>query len=357
MTLQWADKSTTHPIGIAEDLLVKVDKFFFPVDFVVIDMEEDYDTPIILGRPFMKTARMMIDIDDGLMKVRVLDEEVCFNLFEAMKHKNDTSDCFRVDVTDKAIMQVKKKSHASTPLERALTNALQILNEDEEKEMEECLKELEALEESSLLKEVVDELKMPITKEESKLELKMLPSHLKYVFLEKNENKPVIISNALSKGEEEKLLVVLEKNQEAMGWTLSDLKGISPSFCKHKILMEDDFKPVAQPQRRLNLVMKEVVRKEVLKMLEAGMIYPISDNAWLSSVHMVPKKGGMMVIRNEKNELIPTRIVTGWRMCIDYRRLNQATRKDHFPLPFMDQMLERLSGQQFYCFLDGYSGE
>ncbi|XP_058767104.1 uncharacterized protein LOC131640732 [Vicia villosa] len=91
MTLQLADKSTTHSIGITEDLLDKVDKFFFPVNFVVIDMEEDYDTPLILGRPFMKTARMMIDIDDGLMKVRVLDEEVCFNLFEVMKHSNDKS--------------------------------------------------------------------------------------------------------------------------------------------------------------------------------------------------------------------------------------------------------------------------
>ncbi|XP_058767631.1 uncharacterized protein LOC131641343 [Vicia villosa] len=101
--------------------------------------------------------------------------------------------------------------------------------------------------------------------------------------------------------------------------------------------------------------MKEVVRMEVVKMLEARMIYPISDSAWVSLVHVVPKKGGMTVIRNEKNELIPTRTVTGWRMRIDYRRLNQPTRKDHFPLPFMDQMLDRLSGQQFYCFLDGYS--
>src|SRR3954468_16960340 len=85
------------------------------------------------------------------------------------------------------------------------------------------------------------------------------------------------------------------------------------------------------------------------------MIYPISDSAWVSPVQVVPKKGGMTVIRNDKNELIPTRTVTGWRMCIDYRRLNQATRKDHFPLPFMDQMLERLAGKNFYCFLDGYS--
>jgi len=102
--------------------------------------------------------------------------------------------------------------------------------------------------------------------------------------------------------------------------------------------------------------MKEEVRKEVLKLLEAGLIYPISDSAWVSPVQVVSKKGGMTVVRNERNNLIPTRTVTGWRMCIDYRKLNEATRKDHFPLPFMDQMLERLAGQAYYCFLDGYSG-
>jgi len=123
----------------------------------------------------------------------------------------------------------------------------------------------------------------------------------------------------------------------------------------HKIMLED-YKPIAQPQRRLNPTLKEVVRKEVLILLEAGMIYPISDSSWVSPVHVVPKKGGMTVVKNEKNELIPTRTVTGWRMCIEYRKLNQATRKDHIPLPFMDQMLERLAGQAFYYFLDGYSG-
>ena len=94
--------------------------------------------------------------------------------------------------------------------------------------------------------------------------------------------------------------------------------------------MEADYKPMRQPQRRLNPVMKEEVRKEVLKLLEAGLIYPISDSAWVSPVQVVPKKGGMTVIRNEKNDLIPTRTVTGWRMCIDYRKLNEATRKDHY---------------------------
>ena len=98
------------------------------------------------------------------------------------------------------------------------------------------------------------------------------------------------------------------------------------------------------------------VRKEVLKLLEAGLIYPIFDSAWVSLVQVVPKKGGITVVQNERNDLIPTRTVTGWRMCIDYHKLNEATRKDHFPLPFMDQMLERLAGQAYYCFLDGYSG-
>ena len=124
----------------------------------------------------------------------------------------------------------------------------------------------------------------------------------------------------------------------------------------HKILLEGDTKPVVQPQRRLNPAMKEVVQKEVTKLLEAGIIYPIFDSPWVSPVQVVPKKGGMTVVHNEKNELVPTRIVTGWRMCIDYRRLNTATRKDHFPLPFIDQMLERLAGHDYYCFLDGYSG-
>ena len=102
--------------------------------------------------------------------------------------------------------------------------------------------------------------------------------------------------------------------------------------------------------------MKEKVRKEVLKLLEVGLIYLISDSAWVSPVQVVPTKRGITVIQNEKNNLLPTRTVTGWRMCIDYHKLNEATRKHHFPLPFIDQMLERLVGQAYYCFLDGYSG-
>ena len=186
--------------------------------------------------------------------------------------------------------------------------------------------------------------------------LKDLPSHLKYAFLELEGEKPVIISAALNENEEQQLLRILRNYKEAISWSIEDLKGISPSICMHKILLNDDAKTSVEHQRKLNPMMKDVVRKEVLKWLNAGFIYAISDSPWVSPVHVVPKKGGFIVIRNEKNELIPTRIVIGWRVCIDYRKFNTTTRKDHFPLLFINQMLDRLVGHPHFCFLDGYSG-
>ena len=167
---------------------------------------------------------------------------------------------------------------------------------------------------------------------------------MKYEFLETEKRKPVIISAALTKDEEQKLLEIMRKYKEAIALSIEDLKGISPSICMHKILLNDNSKTSIEHQRRLNPVMKEVVRKDVLKWLNAGFIYAISDSYWVSPVHVFPKKGGFTVIRNEKNELIPTRTVTEWRVCIDYKKLNTTTRKDHFPLPFIDQMLDRLAG-------------
>ena len=123
----------------------------------------------------------------------------------------------------------------------------------------------------------------------------------------------------------------------------------------HHILLEEGLKPSREAQRRLNPNLKEVVKEEVLKLLKVGIIYPISDSNWVSPVHVVPKKSGITVVANENNELIPTRKTTGWRVCIDYRKLNTATKKDHFPLPFIDQMLERLAGHAYYCFLDAFS--
>ena len=166
----------------------------------------------------------------------------------------------------------------------------------------------------------------------------------------------MIISTSLTTVEEEKLLRVLRDHKNVIGWSLADLKGIRPSMCMHWILLEDGQKPSVEAQRRLNPTMKEVVRKEVLKWLDAGVIYPISYCSWVSPVQVVPKKGGITVIRTVNNALLPSRTVTGWIIYIDYRKLNKAIRKDHFPLLFMDQMLDRLVGHEYYCFLDRYSG-
>ena len=152
------------------------------------------------------------------------------------------------------------------------------------------------------------------------------------------------------------MLEILRNHKTAMGWTIADIKGISPLICTHRIHLEEDVKPSRQPQRRLNPILKEVVKKEALKHLDVAVIYPIVDSNWVSPTQVVSKKSEVTVVANENSELIPTRVTSGWRVCIDYRKLNAGTRKDHFPLPFVDKMLERVAGHEFYCFLDGYLG-
>jgi hypothetical protein len=147
---------------------------------------------------------------------------------------------------------------------------------------------------------------------------------------------------------------VLREHKEAIGWSIRDIKLISPVVVMHKIHLKENVKASREPQRGLNLAMQEVVRVEVIKLLDAGIIYPIFDSKWVSPIHVVPKKVGMTVIKNKDNEMVPTRLQSGWRVCIDYRKLNSVTRKDHYPLPFIDKMVERLVGHDYYCFLDGY---
>ncbi|GJV00798.1 hypothetical protein Tco_1330068 [Tanacetum coccineum] len=139
----------------------------------------------------------------------------------------------------------------------------------------------------------------------SELELKDLPSHLEYAFLEGTDKLPVIIAKNLKEDEKVRLLKVLKSHKRPIAWKISDIKGIDPQFCTHKILMEDDSKPAIQYQRRVNPKIHEVIKKDVIKLLDAGLIYPISDSTWVSPVYCVPKKGGITVIENEDNELIP----------------------------------------------------
>ncbi|CAM8963974.1 unnamed protein product [Rhodiola kirilowii] len=187
-------------------------------------------------------------------------------------------------------------------------------------------------------------------------ELKPLPSNLRYEFLGSNSTHPVIVGATLNEHETSKLLHVLKNNRKALGYSIDDLKGISHSLCMHRINVDENAKPSREFLRRLNPNLSEVVFKEITKLRDAGIIYSVPDSEWVSPIHVVPKKGGLTVVQNDKGELVPTRTVNGWRICIDYRKLNKATKKDHFPIPFIDQMLERLAGHEYFCFLDGYSG-
>ena len=323
VTLQLADRSLKHPRGIIEDVLVKVDKFIFPTDFIVLDMEEDKEIPIILGRPFLATGRAMIDVQRGELKLRVQEEEVKFNVFEAVRHPAESDTCFMADIVE-AI--VSSQSGPTDPLETSLVeNEYENLSD----EAEEYVKWMDSFGHNrrKYFESLGEGAKPPVPSIEQppKMEQKTLPSHLKYAYLGVESTLPVIISSSLTAMEVENLLRVLQDHKQALGWSLADLKGIRPSMCMHRILLEDGHKPSVEAQRRLNPTMKEVVRKEVLKWLDTGVIYPISDSAWVSPVQVVPKKGGTAVIRTENNILLPSRTVTGWRICIDYRKLNKAT--------------------------------
>jgi len=160
---------------------------------------------------------------------------------------------------------------------------------------------------------------IPSSVQPLKPDLKSLLSDLKYLFLGENENHPVIISSKLNAHQEGKLLQTLKIHKNALGWTIVDIKGISHSICTHRNL-EENVKPSRKMQRRLNPNIKEVMRNEVIKLLDNEIIYLISDSKWVSPIQVVPKKYVVTVKTNQKNELIPTRTITGWCMCIDYRK-------------------------------------
>ena len=300
-----------------------------------MQMEEDTQVPLLLGRPFLATGAALIDVQKGELTLRVGNEAVHFNINKSLEHPDvDAESC--MDVGNKSLLNFELNSdcilqHSINEIEMNF----QYLESLDCEVLPSNLFNKETV--SSINENSQDEVssqKQQTHEQETSAEgltLKELPSHLKYEFLELEKRKPVIISAALTEAEEQKLLEILRKYKEVIAWSIEDLKGISPSICMHKILLDDNAKTSIEHQRRLNPVMKEVVRKEVLKWLNVGFIYAISDSSWVSPVHVVPKKGGFTMIRNEKNELIPIRTATGWRVCIDYKKLNAATRKDHFP--------------------------
>nr|GEV70606.1 DNA-directed DNA polymerase [Tanacetum cinerariifolium] len=321
MTLELADRSITRPKGVPEDVFVKVGKFHFPTDFLVVDFEVDPRVPFILGRSFLRTGRALIDVYEEEITLQVNDEAFTFNLNQTTRYSSTYDDLSvnRIDIINVAreeyaqeILGFSNNSSGGNPTstskpilsdsslfltplrEGDICLIEKLLNNDPVQLHLMNLKQGEVVNEKSLIKEP------------PKLELKDLPSHLEYAYLEGVDKLPVIIAKDLNIDEKQALLKVL------------------------------------------NLIKGQLLRKSPTSR--------ISNSSWVSPIHCVPKKGGITIVENENNEIIPTRLVTGWRVCIDNRKLNNATHKDHFPLPFMDQMLERLAGNEFYCFLDRFSG-
>nr|GEW13938.1 reverse transcriptase domain-containing protein [Tanacetum cinerariifolium] len=335
MTLKLADRLISRLVGVAEDVFVKVGTFYFPADFVVVDFDADPRVPLILRRSFLKTERAFIDVFEGELTLRVGKDAITFNLNQTSRYSSNYNNMMvnRIDVINMACEEysqevlgffnkiasgnptpyydpiVSTTSLTLTPFENndillEEVDAFLALEDDPTSSevnqsyvdtegdillLEAFLNDdpsLPPLNQGNYLPKVHMELKICEAKsdkssidEPPKVELKDLPPHLKYAFLEGNDKLPVIIVKDLSVEEKTAFITVLKSHKQAIAWKLSDIK----------------------------------------------------------------------VVENEENELILTRLVTGWRVCIDYRKLNEATSKDHFPLPFMDQMLERLAGNHDFA--------
>ncbi|WJZ87893.1 hypothetical protein VitviT2T_007241 [Vitis vinifera] len=358
ITLSLADKSVKIPRRVIEDVLVQVDNFYYPVDFVVLDTDptvnEANSVPIILGRPFLATSNAIINCRNGLMQLTFGNMTLELNIFHMSKKQITPEE--EEGPEEVCIIDTLVEEHCNQNMQDKLNESLGDL-EERLSEPVDVLATLQSWRRKEEILPLFNKEEGEAAEEETpKLNLKPLPVELKYTYLEENNQCPVIISSSLTSHQEISLLEVLKRCKKAIGWQISDLKGISPLVCTHHIYMEEEAKPIRQPQRRLNPHLQEVVWTEVLKLLQAGIIYPISDSPWVSPTQVVPKKSGITVVQNEKGEEIATRLTSGWRVCIEYRKLNLVTRKDHFPLPFIDQVLDRVSGHPFYCFLDGYSG-
>nr|GEY15122.1 reverse transcriptase domain-containing protein [Tanacetum cinerariifolium] len=335
MTLELANRLISRPVGVVEDVFIKVGTFHFSANFLVVDFDANPRVPRILSRSFLKTGRALINVFEGELTLRVGKEAIKFNFNQTSRYSANYNDMTanRIDVIDMACEEYSQEVIGFSDM-IAIDAFLALEDDPTSPEVDHSYFNLEGdillLEafmnddpsllppnQRNYLPQVQKELKICEAKtdkssidEPPEVKLKDLPPHLEYAFLEGDDKLPVIIAKDLSDEEKTTLIKVLKSHKQAIAWKLSDIKGIKPEFCTHKILMEDDFEPAVRHQRMVNPKIHNVIKKEVLKLLNAGLIYPISDSPWLSPVHCVPKKGGFTIVENEENELIATRFVT-----------------------------------------------
>nr|GFA97631.1 reverse transcriptase domain-containing protein [Tanacetum cinerariifolium] len=318
-------------------------------DFVVVDFEPDPRVPLILERCFLKTGRALIDVHKGELTLRIRNEAITYNLDQTSRYSAnyDQMTANKIDVTDEACEEYFQEvlgfsnvtaSGSPTPSDDLIVsttspmltpfgdsdfllfeeaNAFFGLEDDLDSpeldpsyyDLEGDIQMLEAILNSDLVPSLpnyeqsvpsfTNELKAceaqtikSFINEPLEVELKDLPPHLEYAFLEGNNKFPVIIAKELGEEEKAALIKVLKSHKRVIAWKLSDIQGINLEFCTHKILIEEDYKLVVQHQRNVNPKINDVIKKEVEKLVDAGLIYPVCDSPWVSPVHCVPKKGG-----------------------------------------------------------------
>ncbi|GJU10064.1 reverse transcriptase domain-containing protein [Tanacetum coccineum] len=287
MTLELADRSITEPIGIAKDVRLMVGKFQFPADFVVVDFEPDPRVPLILGRSFLKTSRALIDVYEGEITLRVGKEAITFNLDQTSRYTANYNHMTanRIDVIELACEEYSQEVLGfSDSVAYEADSFLAIEDDPTSPEVDPTYYDpdgdillLEAIlnsdpsppppNQGNYFPETRKDLKIceanSSVNEPPEVELKDLPPHLEYAFLEGDDKLPVIIAKDLKNEEKAALIEVLKSHKRAIAWKLSDIKGINPEFCTHKILMEEDYEPTVQHQRRVNLKIHDVIKKEV----------------------------------------------------------------------------------------------
>ncbi|KAM2574981.1 hypothetical protein TB2_006855 [Malus domestica] len=262
--IQLADRSNAYPKGVLEDVLVQVDHLVFPADFYVLEMDESDHAPslpILLGRPFMKTARTKIDVYSGTLSMEFDREVVNFNLYDSIKYPSEDHSCFSIDIID-SLAQGYLEDLNDDALEKVITRGMELTTKGADSSVTHGIHELgHAVPPSEEVIELVAALEslpkhggkspnfdsipistnklLPSIVQAPILDLKPLPSHLKYIFLGENETLPAIISSSLTAQEEDKLVRVLKEFKSALGWTLADIKGISPTTCMHHIFLEE----------------------------------------------------------------------------------------------------------------------
>ncbi|RDX85417.1 hypothetical protein CR513_33397, partial [Mucuna pruriens] len=268
MTIQLANRSVVQPLSILKDVLVQVNELIFSADFYVLDMEDETSgkgSTLILGRPFLMTARTKIDVHAETLSMEFGDHLVQLNIFEAMKHLTEDHSLFGIDLIDELVeehLQLNADNDDTLDFARD-TDIFDYLGSVT---TETDCNELREVHDLSNSKDGIIDL-ADLGPEEEWLDL--LNQVCKHEDLEYSNN---------AGEQEDKLLHVLRQHKKAIGWKLSDLLGINPSIYMHRILMEEEARPIRQQQRRLNLTILDVVKKEVTKLLVAGIVYPISNS-------------------------------------------------------------------------------